>query len=132
MIDPRQATRDRSEATGEVLKGMGSALGIDSRGFAFSEAVVDPPYDLETLCLLLEHSNALRPNVDAYATNIDGFGHKLQAAIDFDAEDALRGAVVRFAESVRAVEALAAAEGIDLVEADAPTLTGLWQKATGG
>ncbi|GAB5546971.1 MAG: phage portal protein [Sandaracinaceae bacterium] len=88
MIDPRQATRDRSEATGEVLKGMGSALGIDSRGFAFSEAVVDPPYDLETLCLLLEHSNALRPNVDAYATNIDGFGHKLQAAIDFDAEDA--------------------------------------------
>ena len=88
MIDPRQATRDRSDATGEVLKGMGSALGIDSRGFAFSEAVVDPPYDLETLCLLLEHSNALRPNVDAYATNIDGFGHKLQAAIDLDAEDA--------------------------------------------
>ena len=88
MIDPRQATRDRSDTPGEVLTGMGDALGIDSRGFAFSEAVVDPPYDLETLCLLLEHSNALRPNVDAYATNIDGFGHKLQAAIDFDAEDA--------------------------------------------
>ena len=46
-------------------------------------------------------------------------------------EDALRCAVARFAESVRAVEALAAAEGIELVEADAPTRTGLWQKATG-
>ena len=88
MIDAKKATRDRGDATTSVLKGMGEALGINASGFAFSEAVIEPPYDPETLCLLLEHSNSLRPNVDAYATNIDGFGHKLQPAIDFDAEDA--------------------------------------------
>ena len=45
MIDATQATRDRSAATTSVLKGMGEALGIDSSGFAFSEAVIEPPYD---------------------------------------------------------------------------------------
>ena len=49
---------------------------------------LEPPYDPEALCLLMEHSNSLRQNVDAYATNIDGFGHRLEPAIDFDAEDA--------------------------------------------
>ena len=50
--------------------------------------VIEPPYDLAALCMLFEHSNSLRPNVDAYSVNIDGFGHKLEAAIDFDAADA--------------------------------------------
>jgi hypothetical protein len=36
----------------------------------------------------MEHSNSLRQNVDAYATNIDGFGHRFEPAIDFDADDA--------------------------------------------
>src|SRR5690606_33763706 len=35
-----------------------------------------------------EHSNSLRQNVDAYATNIDGFGHRFDPAIDFEADDA--------------------------------------------
>ena len=44
---------------------------------AFASAgALDPPYDPEALCLLMEHSNSLRQNVDAYATNIDGFGHR--------------------------------------------------------
>jgi capsid portal protein len=30
----------------------------------------------------------LRPNVDAYTTNIDGFGHRFEPVIDLDAEDA--------------------------------------------
>ncbi len=49
---------------------------------------VEPPYDPEALCMLFEHSNSLRPNVDAYAVNIDGFGHKLEPAIDFESPDA--------------------------------------------
>ena len=49
---------------------------------------LEPPYDPEALCLLLEHSNSLRQNVDAYATNIDRFGHRFEPAIDFEAEDA--------------------------------------------
>ena len=49
---------------------------------------LQPPYDPEALCLLVEHSNSLRQNVDSYATNIDGFGYRFEPAIDFDAEDA--------------------------------------------
>ena len=55
---------------------------------AFSSAgALVPPYDPEALCVLMEHSNSLRQNVDAYATNIDGFGHRFEPAIDFDADD---------------------------------------------
>ena len=42
----------------------------------------------ETLCLLLEHSNALRQNVDAYTTNIDGFGHKFEPIINLESDEA--------------------------------------------
>lgn len=73
---------------------------------AFAEAgALTPPYDPETLCRLFEHSNSLRPNVDAYATNIDGFGHRLEPAIDLEAENADE----RVAESLY-LEALAAGE----------------------
>ncbi|OGQ97511.1 MAG: phage portal protein, partial [Deltaproteobacteria bacterium RIFOXYA12_FULL_61_11] len=58
-----------------------------SAAFA-SVGAIEPPYDPEALCLLTEHSNSLRQNVDAYATNIDGFGHRFEPAIDFDADDA--------------------------------------------
>src|SRR5699024_5234388 len=61
--------------------------GEEAEAFASAGALV-PPYDPEALCLLVEHSNSLRQNVDAYATNIDGFGHRFEAAIDFDSEDA--------------------------------------------
>ncbi len=57
-----------------------------TEAFAASGALC-PPYDPEALCLLMEHSNSLRQNVDAYATNIDGFGHRFEPAIDFDADD---------------------------------------------
>lgn len=60
-----------------------------TEAFAASGALC-PPYDPEALCLLMEHSNSLRQNVDAYATNIDGFGHRFEPAIDFDADDADR------------------------------------------
>ncbi|MCP4678726.1 MAG: phage portal protein [Deltaproteobacteria bacterium] len=55
---------------------------------AFTEAgALEPPYDPEVLCSLMEHSNSLRQNIDAYAVNIDGFGHRFEPAIDFDEED---------------------------------------------
>jgi PBSX family phage portal protein len=63
-------------------EGIGSLFG--------ASGALEPPYDPEVLCLLLEHSNALRQNVDAYATNIDGFGHRFDPAIDFEADDADR------------------------------------------
>jgi len=66
-----------------------SRPGGEDLSSAFAAAgALEPPYDPEALCLLLEHSNSLRQNVDAYATNIDGFGHRFEPAIDFDADDA--------------------------------------------
>ena len=66
-----------------------SRPGGEDLSAVFSAAgALEPPYDPEALCLILEHSNSLRQNVDAYATNIDGFGHRFEPAIDFDAEDA--------------------------------------------
>ena len=50
--------------------------------------VMEPPYDPAMLCRMLEHSNSLRQNVDAYATNIDGFGHRLEPTVNFAAENA--------------------------------------------
>jgi PBSX family phage portal protein len=66
------------------------AAGEDLSSAFTSAGALAPPYDPESLCLILEHSNSLRQNVDAYATNIDGFGHRFDPAIDFDAEDADR------------------------------------------
>ena len=51
---------------------------------------LEPPYDPRVLADLFEHASALRPNVDAYATNIDGFGHRFEPIVDFDSEDAPR------------------------------------------
>jgi len=47
-----------------------------------------PPYPPEILVKLWEHSNSLRQNVDAYAVNIDGHGHRFEPVIDLDADDA--------------------------------------------
>lgn len=51
------------------------------------KGAIAPPYDPERLAWLLEQSSALRQNVDAYATNIDGFGHRFEPVIDMDAAD---------------------------------------------
>jgi PBSX family phage portal protein len=63
--------------------------GGEEHASAFATAgALAPPYDPEAMCLLVEHSNSLRQNVDAYATNIDGFGFRFDPIIDFEAEDA--------------------------------------------
>src|SRR5512133_4157323 len=63
--------------------------GGDENASAFTNAgALEPPYDPELLCRIVEHSNSLRQNVDAYATNIDGFGYRFEPALDLDSEDA--------------------------------------------
>lgn len=49
---------------------------------------IEPPFDPEVLTGLFEVSNSLRPNVDAYAVNIDGFGYRFEPVIDLEQEDA--------------------------------------------
>jgi capsid portal protein len=61
-----------------------SSRGGGEQTSAFADAgALAPPYDPEAMCLLVEHSNSLRQNVDAYATNIDGFGFRFDPVIDF-------------------------------------------------
>ena len=93
-----QVARELDQRLGVVLKAVvvgartqdpASLGGGDDVSSVFaSSGALEPPYDPEALCLILEHSNSLRQNVDAYATNIDGFGYRLEPAIDLDAEDA--------------------------------------------
>jgi PBSX family phage portal protein len=55
----------------------------------FSKAgAIDPAYDPNVLALIYENASALRPNVDAYITNIDSFGHAFIPIIEVDAEEA--------------------------------------------
>lgn len=93
-------------------QGQASLAGGEEQRNLFTEAgALEPPYDPLALCLLMEHSNSLRQNVDAYAVNIDGYGHRLEPAIDFEDEDADE----RVAECVY-LERVAAAEGGELTE----------------
>lgn len=49
-----------------------------------NHGALEPPYDPALLGELYDHSVALRPNVDAYATNIDSFGHRFEPISDPD------------------------------------------------
>lgn len=52
--------------------------GPDDAGVFGVAGAIPPPYDPAQLTEIAEHSNALRPNVDGYAVNIDGFGHRME------------------------------------------------------
>jgi PBSX family phage portal protein len=61
-----------------------------------SIGALPPPYDPSILCMLLEHSNALRQCVDSMVANIDGFGHRFEPVLDLgspEAEHEIRGAL---------------------------------------
>lgn len=78
-----------SEKTAVAKGGATNSLPYEDKHASFESAgALVPPHSPETLCMLLEHSNALRQNIDAYQTNIDGFGYKLEPVIDPMAEDA--------------------------------------------
>ena len=89
QADARLQTILKAVVVGARAQDPASRPGGEELTGAFTAAgAIEPPYDPEALCLLMEHSNSLRQNVDAYATNIDGFGHRFDPAIDFDADDA--------------------------------------------
>jgi PBSX family phage portal protein len=60
-----------------------SATEDDQRVFADHNAIT-PPYLPRQLWGFFEQSSSLRPNVDVYATNIEGFGHRFVPTIDTD------------------------------------------------
>lgn len=58
-----------------------------STQFAESDAL-EPPYDPATLCRVFENSDTLPTNVQAYQTNVESFGHRLDPVVDPKADDA--------------------------------------------
>lgn len=62
-----------------------------------ARGAIEPPYDPSKLAGLNEMSSALRQNIDAYCTNIDGFGHRFEPVIDMDSADA----DLRIAQSIQ-------------------------------
>jgi PBSX family phage portal protein len=84
---------------------------------AFFEAgAIVPPFNMSTLCEVFECSSALRPSVDAYATNIDGNGHHFEPLIDLDSDDL----VAQVANAIY-IERLAAKDAGKIVEKLVPT-----------
>jgi len=74
----------------EILKQVASnqVTEEDAQSRRFVEkGALEPPYDPELLCVLFEHSSALRPPVDSYSTNIDGFGYRLEPIFDIESEE---------------------------------------------
>lgn len=70
--------RDGSEKT-NVLE-----TDAQTRKIFEQESAVEPPLDPVVLAHLFEMSGSLRTNIDAYCTNIDGFGHIFTPALDLD------------------------------------------------
>ena len=81
--------------------------------FSYTGAI-QPPYDLKILLCWVEDSHVLRPNIDAYANNIDGFGHRIEPAIDLRAE----GADEDVADAVFAHRLLSAGDEADPLEGE--------------
>jgi PBSX family phage portal protein len=77
---------------------------------------IAPPYNLSTLCEIAECSAALRPNVEAYATNIDGNGHHFEPVIDLESDDIIE----QIAQAIY-VERMAARDAGQYVPAVIPT-----------
>lgn len=55
--------------------------------FSGSGALV-PPYDPDRCLFWCRNSQSLRPNIEALATNVDGFGHRFEAGIRLNAKGA--------------------------------------------
>jgi len=58
---------------------------------------LEAPYHPAYLCRLFERSHALRPNVDVYAVNIEGHGHRFEPTINLEdekADDKIRDAIL--------------------------------------
>ena len=53
----------------------------------YGEGIIEPPYNLDWLVKLPEHSNMLGQCIEAMETNIDGFGFTLEPAFEFKADN---------------------------------------------
>lgn len=54
---------------------------------AYGEDIIEPPYNLNELKIIAEYSTILQQCIDAYQTNIVGFGFLPEYTFDFNADD---------------------------------------------
>ncbi len=59
----------------------------DLTGYYTDHGIIPPYIEPLSLVNLFDRSNSLRPNVDAYMVNIEGFGHRLEPVIDIENDD---------------------------------------------
>jgi PBSX family phage portal protein len=75
-----------------VFKGRDTALPVsrkmteDPFSGKYGDGIIEPPYSLEYLAQLPDHSNILSQCIEAMETNIDGFGFMLEPIGDADPE----------------------------------------------
>lgn len=84
VIDIVKATVFSSEV---AVPGANAVDPEDRRAFYVQGGMIEPPYDMRLLVNLYEMSSNLRPNVDAYITNIDAFGHTFEPIFNWDSKD---------------------------------------------
>lgn len=86
--DARSAVIKALIAGGDPEVAHSNAGAVGEEDTQFEEAgAIQPPVNPSKLLALFEFSNALRQNIDSYATNIDGFGHHFEPIIHPDDED---------------------------------------------
>ncbi len=101
-----------------------------SSGVLTDAGALTPAYDPQVLATIYENSSALRPNVDAYITNIDSFGHCFVPTIDttaVDADDKIRDAI-RFERIRGKLDPQNATKADVLLAADEPTAAEVAQR----
>ena len=62
-------------------------MSIDPFDGYYGDGIIEPPYNLDWLVRLPEHSNMLGQCIEAMETNIDGFGFTLEPAFEFPEGD---------------------------------------------
>jgi len=60
----------------------------EDREFYQRTNTVPPPYSPDRLLQIIENSSCLPQNIEAYVTNIDGLGHRLEPVVDLDSDEA--------------------------------------------
>ena len=73
-----------------IIKGKESKFPVSQKMEAdpfasyYGDGILEPPYDLDWLSRLPEHSNMLSQCIEAMEVNIDGFGFTLEPAFEFE------------------------------------------------
>lgn len=99
MADNENTAAEKSVSNNIVIKAIAGEqtairesrqLDIDPFDSYYSEEIIKPLYDPELLIRLAENSDILQQCVDAYTTNIVGFGCQMRWDGDYDKEEAAK------------------------------------------